>query len=155
MTRRYFCQESILNATVETVFAWHEHPDAFTYLKPPWVKLKGIETTGVIPQLGSTVKLTQCLWGPITPSWYLEHTAYEKNKVFVDTQRSGPFAFWEHRHGFSPTPDGLGCIMRDEIWYQLYGAPLVDWVYAPWIAGELDRLFAFRHRVLCDTFGVR
>jgi hypothetical protein len=74
-----------------------------------------------------------------------EHVAYEKDALFEDVMRRGPFAHWHHRHLFSPHPGG--CRLRDEIDYALPLGPLGQLVAPLVVHKRLQRLFDYRHEV--------
>ena len=85
-------------------------------------------------------------------SWIALHTAYEKNRLFVDAQISGPFARWVHRHEFEEV--GAGTRLTDHVEYDLPGGAPVNLLFG-WLAKvALTRMFGYRHRVtkrLCEA----
>ena len=116
-----FVKESVLPATVEEVFAFHERPDAFALLQPPWERVDiSVPPSGL--EVGTRVelraRLAPLVWVPIVA----EHVAYEKNRRFEDVMRKGPFARWHHKHLFFEHPDG--CRLRDEVEYE----PPLGWL---------------------------
>lgn len=138
-----FVKESVLAASVEGVFAFHERVDAFELLLPPWERTE-VRVPPSSLAVGTRVELrvrVGPLWIPIVA----EHVAYERNRLFEDVMVKGPFTHWHHRHLFFAHPDG--CRLRDEI---EYAAPL------GWLGRRLDpvlvrprlqRLFDHRHAV--------
>ena len=138
-----FIKESILPAPVEEVFAFHERPDAFALLQPPWDRVE-IITPPTSLEVGTRVELRTKV-GPFWVPIVAEHVAYERNRCFEDVLRKGPFDHWHHKHLFFPHADG--CRLRDEIDY----APPLGWlgrladpiVVRP----RLVRLFDFRHAI--------
>lgn len=138
-----FVKESILPASVEEVFAFHERPDAFALLQPPWERVEIVVPPSSL-EVGTRVELRTKV-GLFWISIVAEHVAYEKNRLFEDVMIEGPFARWHHRHLFF-THDG-GCRLRDEIEY----APPLGWlgrlVDPIAVRPKLRRLFDFRHDV--------
>ena len=135
-----FSHESRFAAPVEALFAFHERPDIFQLLLPPWQKVKVISRTGGL-QTGARVEF-RLLLGPFYKTWVAVHTEYEHNRLFTDVQERGPFAFWRHRHIF--LPDGDGSILRDDVEYSLpLGLdPVLGWL----VEKDLRRMFTFRHQ---------
>jgi len=138
-----FVKESILPATVEEVFAFHERPDAFALLQAPWDRIEII-----IPPAGLEVGTRVELRTKIGPFWkriVAEHVAYERNRRFEDVLLEGPFARWHHKHLFFA--DEGGCRLRDEIDY----APPLGWlgrlVDPIAVRPRLEKLFDYRHEV--------
>jgi ligand-binding SRPBCC domain-containing protein len=73
------------------------------------------------------------------------HTAYARNRYFVDAQVSGPFAAWVHRHEFAP--EGTGTRLTDRVEYQLKGGRLAELLLGWLVDRGLRRMFRYRHRV--------
>ena len=101
---------------VEALFAWHERDGAFERLSPPWDRPKVLEHTGGIRDGAKVVLQVQA--GPVPTTWTLEHRAYIENRQFRDVMRDGPFAAWEHTHGFAPI-DAQSSTLDDHIRYAL------------------------------------
>jgi ligand-binding SRPBCC domain-containing protein len=84
--------------------------------------------------------------------WVAMHTAYERDRLFVDQQVEGPFSRWVHRHEFEDL--GSHTRLTDRIEYCLPGGALVNALLAWAVKPGLGRMFAHRHAVtkrLCET----
>ena len=139
-----FIKESIIHAPPERVFAFHELPDAFERLIPPWESAKVIQKAD-ITKVGSRAIIEQKIFGLIPSRWVAEHTAYDPPRMFEDVQVSGPFASWRHRHFIEPHADGA--LLKDHIEYE---PPLwiLGHIAAPlFIIPKLEKMFAYRHEV--------
>lgn len=134
-----FVKSTVFDASVETVFAFHEREDALPLLSPPFPPVKVVSRTGGI-KTGARVVLKI---GPIT--WVAEHTDYERNRLFVDEQVSGPFASWVHRHEFSE--EAGRCRLTDRVSYRLPGGALVNRLLGWTVGVGLRQMFAHRHAV--------
>lgn len=134
-----FVRSVDIEAPVDEVFAFHERDDALPLLSPAFPPVRIASRTGGL-QAGARVDLRI---GPIR--WLALHTAYERNRVFVDEQVSGPFAAWVHRHEF----DDLGGRTRltDRVSFQLKGGPLVNALFGGLVAWALTPMFRHRHAV--------
>ena len=143
-----FIKESHIKASPERVFAFHELPDAFERLIPPWENAKIIQKAD-ISKIGSQAIIEQkILW--IFPSrWVAEHVAYDPPHSFEDVQKSGPFKSWRHKHIIEP--DGNGeAILRDEIDYEM-PIPAFGPLAAPIaVEPQIRRMFEYRHQVTKD-----
>ncbi|MBA2606036.1 MAG: cyclase, partial [Acidobacteria bacterium] len=71
-----FIKETFIKAAPEKVFAFHELPDAFERLIPPWENAKVIQKAD-IKQIGSQAIIEQKIFGLISSRWVAEHTRYE------------------------------------------------------------------------------
>ncbi len=139
-----FEKESQVAASAEKVFAFHERPDAFARLQPPW------QTTQIIqPPVSLAVGTRVILKTKIGPMWQTieaEHVEYEKGRMFADRMVKGPFRYWLHRHIVEPQSEN-SCILIDDIEYALPLGP-VGAFFGGWFARrELERLFEYRHAV--------
>ena len=139
-----FVKESVIKASPERVFAFHELPDAFERLVPPWENAKVIQKAD-ISKIGSRAIIEQKIFGIFPSRWVAEHTAYDPPRMFEDVQISGPFSSWRHRHIISPHEDGA--LLQDEIEFAppmyFLGAMAAPFVITP----KLEKMFAYRHEV--------
>ncbi len=139
-----FTKESVISASPERVFAFHELPDAFARLVPPWEDAKVIQMAD-ISKIGSRAIIETKIFGLVTSRWVAEHTAYDPPRMFEDIQVSGPFKSWRHRHIVEPNADGA--ILRDEIEFEppfsifgMIAAPIL-------IVPKLEKMFDYRHEI--------
>ena len=139
-----FVKESVLKASPERVFAFHELPDAFERLMPPWEAATIVQKAD-ISVIGSQAIFDTKILGLITVRWVAEHTAFEPQRMFEDTQVSGPFKSWRHRHIITPQADGA--VLRDEVEYEppmwFLGAMAAPFAVVP----KLEKMFDYRHEV--------
>ncbi len=139
-----FIKESVIGAPPERVFAFHELPDAFERLVPPWENASVIQTAD-ISVIGSRAIIEMKLLGLVPVRWVAEHTAYDPPRMFEDIQISGPFKSWRHRHIVEPHE--TGSILRDEIEYEppmwFLGALAAPFAIEP----KLRSMFDYRHNV--------
>jgi ligand-binding SRPBCC domain-containing protein len=139
-----FVKESLMRASAERVFAFHELPDALERLMPPWETAKVIQRAD-ISVVGSRAIIETQVVGPIKVRWVAEHTCYEPPHMFEDVQIEGPFRRWRHRHLIDDHPEGT--LLRDEIDYEPPFGALGRAVAPLLIDRRLMRLFDYRHRV--------
>lgn len=148
-----FTRESVIRASAEKVFAFHERPDAFALLQPPWATTEIIQPPSSL-EVGTRVILRTGL-GPFMQTIEAEHVAYEPGRMFADRMVRGPFASWLHRHVVTPKGPNES-VLTDDIEYELplgvlgrvFGGPIAQW--------QLGRLFDFRHEVTrreCERAG--
>ena len=139
-----YVKETVIKASPERVFAFHQLPDAFERLVPPWEKVKIVQKAD-ISKLGSRTILETRIMGLFKVQWVAEHTAYDPPRMFEDTQVSGPFRKWRHRHIVKLHPEGA--VLRDEIDYEM-PIPIFGPLAAPAaVKPRLDKMFTYRHEV--------
>jgi ligand-binding SRPBCC domain-containing protein len=139
-----FVRESLIRASPQSVFAFHERPDALRKLMPPWETARVVQQAD-ISQVGSNTIVEANILGVFTTTWISQHTVYDPPRLFEDIQVKGPFRRWRHRHVISPHADGA--VLRDEIDY-IPPLGFLGRMVAPYlIQRRLRRLFDYRHEV--------
>lgn len=139
-----FVKESLIRASPERVFAFHERPDALRLLTPTWEQARVVQAAR-ISEVGSRAIVEAPVLGPFKTRWVAEHTRYEPPHLFEDVQISGPFRKWRHRHIVSP--HSAGAILRDEIDYEPPLWFIGQLAASVFIERRLRKLFDFRHEV--------
>ncbi|MCH8507724.1 MAG: SRPBCC family protein [Phycisphaerales bacterium] len=142
-------------APASEVFAWHQRPGTLNELIPPWEKV----TIEQRPEsLGDGARAVLVIRnGPLKLRWVAEHHGFVDRGLeggeFTDTQVSGPFKRWTHRHLVEA--DGPGaCWLDDRIEYQLPLGPLGKLFGGAMTRRKLERMFGYRHEVTrkaCET----
>ncbi len=139
-----FLKESVIAASAERVFAFHEAPDAFARLQPPWQTSEILQPPTSLA-VGTKVVLRTRI-GPVWQTIEAEHVAYEPGRMFADRMNRGPFARWLHRHIVTPRGPHE-CMLTDDIEYELPLGALGRVFGGAFARRELERLFEYRHRV--------
>lgn len=134
-----FVKSVLIDAPVADVFRFHERQDALQLLTPAFPPVRLISRTGGIEK-GARVVLRVGIF-----RWVALHTAYEKNRLFVDEQIQGPFARWVHRHEFKA--DGDQTVLTDRVEYDLPGGLPANLMFGWTVTLGLRNMFAHRHRV--------
>lgn len=128
-----FEYSSLILAPVEKVFGFHERADAIQLLTPAIMRPRVTRLRGSGLEAGVELIVTT-LAGP----WHARHTAYEKNRLFVDEMVAGPMREWRHEHRF--TAEGPHTRLTDSIRFVPKGPAFL-------VKLGLQGLFWFRHRV--------
>ncbi len=137
-----FTRRLSLDVPAERLFAWHDHRGAFDRLTPPWQPVRLERFEGIRDGQRAVIKLGP---GPLALTWEAEHFGFAQGRQFNDRQVRGPFAAWTHAHRM--LPDGPNrSTLEDHVEYRLPLAPLSK-VARGFARSEIDRLFAYRHRV--------
>ena len=139
-----FSKQSVIGASPERVFGFHERPDALRRLAPPWEPTRVLSAAADL-RVGSLALIETRLFGLWPVRWLARHTAYDPPRMFEDVQVEGPFESWRHRHFVEPHPSGS--LLRDEVEYE---PPLggLGRLAAPYLVEpRLRRLFDYRHEV--------
>lgn len=134
---------STLNASPDEVFDWHARPGAFQRLTPPWAPVRLESFEGIQEGDQAVIRLGP---GPLSVRWVAEHHSVAPGRQFADRQVQGPFAAWNHVHRMDPAPGG-GTRLTDHLTYEPPFGPVGGWLNSLMGGPELDRQFAYRHRI--------
>lgn len=139
-----FRKRTLIHASAARVFAFHELPDAFARLQPPW------ETVDIIqPPTSLAVGTRVILRTKVGPLWQTieaVHVAYEQGVSFADEMVRSPFAYWHHDHVVVPETLSTAWL-DDHVTYRLPLGRLGALVAGGMVQRRLDRMFDYRHRV--------
>lgn len=139
-----FVKESVIKSSPERVFAFHELPDAFEKLIPPWENIKIIQRAD-ISEIGSRAIIDQTLFGFFKQRIIAEHTKYDPPHMFEDHLVKSPFKRWVHQHIVEPHEDGA--LLRDAIDYDM-GLSYFGMAATPlFVLPKLTKMFDYRHEV--------
>jgi len=134
-----FAKSVVIDAPIADVFRFHEREEALALLSPAFPPVRVLRKAGGIG-IGARVELR--VGGLL---WVAVHTAYEKERLFVDEQIQGPFAKWIHRHEFEDL--GGRTRLTDRVEYSLPGGRLVNALFGWTVSPGLYQMFHYRHRV--------
>lgn len=136
-------KRTLMPVSAQSVWDWHERPDAFARLNPPWDPVEVLERTGGLEVGARTV--VRMMLGPIPQTWVAVHTKCDPGKEFEDTQQSGPFSRWVHSHRF--IDEGARSTLEDRIEFALPLSAVGQAVAGPFTQSALGQVFDYRHRV--------
>ncbi|GAC1375853.1 MAG: hypothetical protein NVS3B10_02330 [Polyangiales bacterium] len=139
-----FVKETVIAASAEVVWAFHELPDALARLTPPWQRTEIVQAPTSLA-VGTRVVLRTKV-GPLWRTIVAEHVEYEAGRMFADRMVEGPFARWLHRHVVTPRGPHES-MLTDDVDYELPFGALGRLAGAGFARRELDRLFAHRHAI--------
>lgn len=139
-----FRKESVINASPETVFAFHQLPDAFERLIPPWDNLKIVQKADMT-KVGSQAIVEQQFFGFSVARIVAEHTKYDPPHMFEDVLVKGPFKYWRHKHIVKQFEDRAKLI--DEIEFKLPFSFLGTGAAVLFVLPKLEKMFEYRHKV--------
>jgi ligand-binding SRPBCC domain-containing protein len=149
----HFEYSSRISAPVNVVFGFHQRPDALELLTPPEDKVQLVSREGGL-EVGARVEFRIPV-GPLKLRWVAHHIAYEKNRLFIDEQREGPFTAWVHAHQFRE--DHGGTRLTDSIEFALPGGLLIEKLAGWAVRRKLHKMFQYRHEVTrryCEADGL-
>lgn len=136
----YFICQSEFQKDLESLFSFHEDPKGFESLVALSEGIEVIQRPNSLA-VGETAILRVPIFLKIKATWVAKHILYEKNKIFVDQQISGPFSFFEHHHKFKKISDQVS-VLTDQIEIRFPFWSISKWFLLP----ILKKQFIERHK---------
>ncbi|MFN7992177.1 MAG: SRPBCC family protein [Bryobacteraceae bacterium] len=134
--------------SLREAFEFFESPYNLARITPPWLNFRITTKERIQMRKGAEIRYL-IRWLGIPIRWKTEITAYEPPFFFVDEQASGPYAYWRHRHEFTPTESGT--IVSDHVEYALPFGPLGRFMHWLRVGSQLEEIFDYRRKALAEV----
>jgi ligand-binding SRPBCC domain-containing protein len=138
--------------SVEELWNFFSVPCNFEKITPPSLGFNIVSGGNWPMYVGMTVTYTVSSVFNLPFTWVNEITQVEERKSFVDKQRSGPYAYWNHEHYFNTIPNGVEMI--DILEYKMPLGLLGSLVHPFSLKGKIEKIFQYRSGKLEELFGV-
>ena len=142
----HFQYSTLINASVEAVWRFHEREDILQILTPPWQPVQVIRREGGL-DVGAITEFRLFL-GPIPITWLALHVECQEYKIFADQQVKGPMKSWLHCHIF--TQENGQTRLTDSIEYAIPGGQIAELLLGWWVEARLRDMFRYRHQVTVE-----
>lgn len=141
----------VLPISLEEAWAFFSSPKNLAKITP---KELGFVVHGNVPEVmypGLFIEYTVSPLLGIPMRWVTEITHVREGSYFVDEQRVGPYAIWNHEHFFESVPGGVK--MTDVVHYKVPLGILGNLVH-PWLVRpKLEQIFSYRWAANERMFG--
>lgn len=131
------------------VFPFFANAENLQRITPPQLGFKIVTPTPIEMKAGTLIDYRISLHG-IPMTWRTEITKWDPPFEFVDTQLSGPYKQWIHRHTFTETDAGT-TLIEDEVRYRLPLEPFGDLAHFL-IEREIKSIFDYRQTSVSEAF---
>ena len=136
-----FEQISIINTSMEKIWAFHDQPNAFGILTPPPIFVQ-VHRRQLVSLTEGEIEFT--LWFLFIPiRWLAQHEQGSTATSFVDRMIRGPLKSWRHEHLFESVEHGIRLTDRITIEHQEGWQGIVTRLMFDGLA--LRTLFIYRH----------
>jgi uncharacterized protein YbjT (DUF2867 family)/ligand-binding SRPBCC domain-containing protein len=144
-----FRHNSVVKASADAVFQWHERPGAILDLMPLRRLVRIDSQTGGLRDDGRVTFSIGA--GPLRLVWEARHFGYVRGKQFCDEQVRGPFKVWRHTHRIEAI-DANRSLYEDRVEFVLPGGRWVQRMLTPLVSRLLASAFARRHAIVRSRF---
>lgn len=144
-------KEILVKAPRQQVWDFFSKPHNLVRITPAYMNFRIVDcpdTPEIYTGMLIEYRVSPVLRMPL--KWVTEIKAVDAGSRFMDTQRSGPYALWEHTHTFSETP--AGTLMHDKVDYALPMGPLGTLAHGLFVRRQLEALFTYREQRIRELF---
>lgn len=144
-----FERETVVDAPLDEVWAFHSTIDGLRALTPTWLALRIESIDSPRDQNPGALVAGTTIYGSVAPFWVLPRqywsstiearSEFDDECSFVDTMDDGPIPRWEHTHRFVSTNEGTRIV--DHVEFEPPGGALGRFV----LPVLLRVFFAYRH----------
>jgi ligand-binding SRPBCC domain-containing protein len=144
-------KKQFLPIRLEEAWDFFSSPRNLSKITPKHMNFKILHISGGDKMhSGQTIRYKVTVLPFITVQWVTEITNVQEPYSFVDDQRVGPFALWQHQHRFKEVHGGVE--MTDEVQYAVplgILGQLAHWIF---VSREVNNIFNHRFTVLEKLF---
>ena len=97
--------ETVIDAGIEKVYAFHEDPHNIPQISPAWQRVL-IEEANAVAKAGEEFKIAVRLLGIVPIRWHGVWREANRPDCLIDEIVRGPFAYWRHQHSFEVAGPG-------------------------------------------------
>ncbi len=141
MTDHILQREQRLPGRPADVFAFFADAGNLEAITPPLLRFRVVTPPPIVMGPGTLIRYRLRVRG-VPLGWLTEITRWEPPHLFVDEQRRGPYALWEHIHTFEA--DGDETIMRDVVRYRIGFGPVGVLANRLVVRRDVERIFDYR-----------
>lgn len=140
-----------LPISLEEAWEFLSNPANLKVITPEYMTFKIISGADRPMYAGQIIEYIVTPLLGIKTSWVTEITHVEPLKYFVDEQRFGPYALWQHKHFIKEIKGGVE--MEDLVHYKVPFGFLGKLVHPFLVKPKLQEIFNYRTKALEDKFG--
>lgn len=131
------------------VFNFFQRPENLEMITPPSLKFKVVTPSPIVMRQG--LEISYLVYPLLFPmKWTSVITEYKPPYLFVDQQKAGPYALWNHTHRFAE--ENGGTWVEDEVRYALPFGLIGLLMHALVVRRQLNGIFDFRTKMLSKIF---
>ena len=139
--------QQTFRASVGELFPFFAEARNLETITPPWLRFEVLTPAPISMKVGTLIDY-RLRWRFLPIRWRTEIKAWDPPRRFIDEQIRGPYRLWRHEHVF--VENGSTTTMTDRVEYAVPGGAIVQLLF---VGRDVDRIFAYRQKVLEERFG--
>ncbi len=147
LTRKQF-----LPITLKEAWDFFSSPNNLALITPSRLAFRIVDDSGEKKMYaGQRIHYRITIFPGVRVRWLTEITCVNEPYIFIDEQRSGPYALWHHVHRFKMVSGGVE--MVDELKYAIPMGWFGGLVHFLFVKKEVNAIFDYRYATLEKRFG--
>ncbi|MBA3649433.1 MAG: SRPBCC family protein [Chitinophagales bacterium] len=145
-------QQQTLNISLDEAWNFFSSPINLNIITPPYMKFKVLSDFSSEDKIypGMLINYTVSPLFNLPLNWTTEITAVQDHHYFIDEQRFGPFAFWQHQHFFEEINGSV--LIKDAVHYRIPFGFIGDVVNEITVKKKVESIFNFRRKKLAELY---
>ncbi|HMQ11510.1 MAG TPA: TIGR01777 family oxidoreductase [Oligoflexia bacterium] len=139
--QQIFSDTQWFNHTVDKIFPFFCEAKNLEKITPPLLKFRVLNQSTQSIEPGTLINYKLKIHG-IPTKWTTLIKAWQKNTMFIDTQKKGPYKEWQHTHTFQSYPNGT--LMLDDVIYRVPMGRLGLIMTGAWVLKDIITIFKYR-----------
>jgi ligand-binding SRPBCC domain-containing protein len=151
----FFKRQQVLPITLDEAWCFFSSPANLAKITPPGMRFRLDSISGDANEMyeGQLMTYTLNVIPGIDTFWMTEITHVHEPYYFVDEQRFGPYALWNHQHRFREVTGGIE--VTDDLTYALPFGFIGQIANALFVEKQIRQIFDFRREALSRLFSVK
>jgi ligand-binding SRPBCC domain-containing protein len=140
-----------LPVTLEEAWSFFSNPNNLGLITPPRLAFEILDDSAGKPMhTGQLIYYRITIFPGVRVRWVTEITQVQEHFQFVDIQRSGPYALWQHTHNFKEVSGGVE--MTDQLQYSIPLGLIGRLAHLLFVEKEIKAIFDYRYAELERRF---
>jgi len=146
---QFFVREQLIKKPISEVFKFFSDAKNLERITPPSLSFHIVKMSTQEISEGTLIDYQLKLYG-IPLSWKSKIEEWKFNSQFVDTQITGPYAFWHHTHSFEDLNGYTR--MLDKVVYRVPMGAIGKFLVGSFIRNDLNKIFDYRYQLVNEMF---
>lgn len=144
-------RSQVVARPLEEIFEFFGDPRSLEQLTPAFLHFHFLNKPPLRMETGTVLHYRVRLYG-VPVRWITCIDEFEPPRRLIDSQMSGPYAYWQHTHLFEAISKDA-TLIRDLVRYRMPLPPFGEVAHSLFVARVLHQIFDFRTTEIRRLFG--